>query len=158
MPIRPDEPTTGKPHLNRGEVVSGVVLAGLGIYVVTEASRWEYMGQEGPGPGFFPLWYGVAMVALAVLLIVQNVVSRRTAKGKPVNWREVGRVLIVWGGFAASIALTKVLGFVLSFGLFVLFVVGAMYRRPIAVALAVAAGCAAGFCEAAGFRSVGRRS
>ena len=55
------------------------------------------------------------------------------------------RVLLVWAGFAASVALLKVLGFILSFGLFVLFVVAGLYRRPFHVAMAVAVGCAAGF-------------
>ena len=131
--------------MNRGEVVSGVVLAALGVYVVTEAARWEYLGPDGPGPGFFPMWYGIAMVALAAVLVVQNLMSRVAVPEKPVNWREVRRVLLVWAGFAASVALLKVLGFILSFGLFVLFVVAGMYRRPFHVAMSVAVGCAVGF-------------
>ena len=46
-------------RLARGDVASGVVLAGLGFYIVVQAWRWEYLGPDGPGPGFFPLWYGV---------------------------------------------------------------------------------------------------
>ena len=34
-----------------------------GAYIIVTASRWEYLGQDGPGPGFFPLWYGIAMSA-----------------------------------------------------------------------------------------------
>jgi putative tricarboxylic transport membrane protein len=143
--IAPEIKPWGKPHLNRGEVVSGVVLAALGVFVVTEAARWEYLGPDGPGPGFFPMWYGMAMVALAAVLVVQNVMSRAAVAGKPANWREVGRVLVAWGGFVVSVALLKLLGFILSFGLFVLFVVAGLYRRPLRVAIAVAVGCAAGF-------------
>lgn len=131
--------------MNRGEVVSGVVLAALGGYVVSEAVRWEYLGPDGPGPGFFPVWYGAVMIVLSVVLVLQNVMSGAAVAGKPVNWREVGRVLIVWAGFVASVALLKVLGFILSFGFFVLFVVAGMYRRPMRVAISVAVGCAAGF-------------
>jgi putative tricarboxylic transport membrane protein len=132
-------------NLNKGEVISGVVLAALGVYVVAEAARWEYLGPDGPGPGFFPIWYGIAIVALAAVLVVQNLMSRAAAAGKPVNWREVGRVLIAWAGFVVSVALLKMLGFILSFGLFVLFVVAGLYRRPLRVAISVAVGCAAGF-------------
>lgn len=131
--------------MNRGEVVSGVVLAALGGYIVSEAARWEYLGPDGPGPGFFPLWYGAAMIVLSAVLVVQNFLAKATVAGRPVNWREVGRVLIVWAGFVVSVALLKVLGFILSFGLFVLFMVAGMYRRPLRVAISVAVGCAAGF-------------
>jgi putative tricarboxylic transport membrane protein len=132
--------------LNRGEVVSGAVLAALGIYIVVEASGWDYMTAEGPGPGFFPLWYGIAMVALAAWLLVQNFMAKGAASdGKTVNRREVGRALVTWAGFVASVALLKLLGFIISFALFTLFVVAGLYRRPLPVAFAVAVGCAAGF-------------
>lgn len=132
--------------MNRGEIISGVVLAALGVYIVTEAARWEYLGPDGPGPGFFPIWYGIAMVALAIVLVVQNFMTKAAvADGKPVNWREMGRVFIAWAGFVASVMLLKVLGFILSFGFFVLFIVAGLYRRPWRVAISVAVGCAAGF-------------
>jgi putative tricarboxylic transport membrane protein len=133
-------------NLNRGEVISGVVLGVLGIYIVTEAARWEYLGPDGPGPGFFPIWYGIAMIVLAAVLVLQNFMAKgAVADGKPVNWRETGRVFIAWAGFVASVLLLKVLGFILSFGFFVLFIVGGLYRRPWRVAISVAVGCAAGF-------------
>jgi hypothetical protein len=85
------------------------------------------------------------MVALAVVLVVQNLITKAADEGKPLNWRETGRVFIAWAGFVASVLLLKVLGFILSFGFFVLFVVAGLYRRPWRVAISVAVGCAAGF-------------
>ncbi len=128
--------------LRSGDLWSGLVLAGLGIYIIVAARQWEYTGADGPGPGFFPLWYGIVMVGLAVLLIAT---SLRTVSAVRVNWRETGRAMAVWGAFALSIALLKVLGFLLSFGLLTLFVVFVMYRRPFLAALAIAAGTALGF-------------
>ena len=49
---------------------SGLALGGLAAYIIVTASRWEYLGQDGPGPGFFPLWYGIAMGLLSILLVV----------------------------------------------------------------------------------------
>jgi putative tricarboxylic transport membrane protein len=127
-------------------MMSGVVLAALGVYIVVEAARWDYLTPEGPGPGFFPLWYGIAMAALAAWLVVQNFMAKGAAPdGKPVNWREVGRALVTWAGFVGSVALLKPLGFIISFALFTLFVVAGLYRRPLPVAIVVAAGCAAAF-------------
>jgi putative tricarboxylic transport membrane protein len=131
--------------VSRGEIISGIVLAALGVFIITEAARWDYLGPDGPGPGFFPIWYGVAMVVLAIVLIVQNVLAKPIADRKPVKWREVGRVFVVWAGFVVCVASLKLLGFVLGFALFVLFLVGGMYRLPWHVAISVAVGCAAGF-------------
>jgi putative tricarboxylic transport membrane protein len=128
-----------------GDIVSGAVLAGLGIFVVLEARRWEYVGPDGPGPGFFPLWYGMCMVALALLLMVTS--FRRGGDGpeKPVDWREVGRALTAWTGLALCVGLLKVLGFLLAFGLFVFFLVYMMYRRTIVTALVTAISMSAAF-------------
>ena len=128
-----------------GDIVSAAVLAGLGVFIIVEARGWEYLGPDGPGPGFFPLWYGVCMVALSILLLATSFVQRTSVPDTPVNWREVGRALATWAAFTGCIALLKVLGFLLSFGLMTLFVVAVMYRRPLKAALAVAAGTALGF-------------
>lgn len=132
-----------RPHT--GDVVSGALLAGLGLYIVLEARGWEYLDADGPGPGFFPLWYGVVMIALALLLVATSLAPRATAEGAEVNWREVGRALATWAGLAACTGLLKLLGFLLAFGLFTFFVMAVMYRRPVLPALAAAVGCALGF-------------
>jgi putative tricarboxylic transport membrane protein len=118
--------------------VSGAVLTGLGMYIVFQVRRWEYLGADGPGPGFFPLWYGVAMIALALGLLATSVAPRAAVPEARPGGRGIGRALATWSGFAACMALLEVLGFLLAFGLFTFFVVAVMYRRPIPAAVAVA--------------------
>jgi putative tricarboxylic transport membrane protein len=115
--------------------VSGAVLAGLGIFIIVEARGWEYLGPDGPGPGFFPLWYGVCMVALSLFLAAMGFAQSASGSAKAVEWREVGRALAAWAGLALCLGLLKVLGFLLAFGLFTFFLVAVMYRRPLGVAL-----------------------
>ncbi|HSB47899.1 MAG TPA: tripartite tricarboxylate transporter TctB family protein [Burkholderiales bacterium] len=131
--------------IKTGDVVSGAVLAGVGVFIIVEARGWDYLGPDGPGPGFFPLWYGVCMVALALLLVVTSVVQRASAPAKPVDWGEVGRALVAWTGLALCVGFLKILGFLLAFGLFSFFLVAVMYRRPLGTSLAVSVGMAAGF-------------
>ncbi len=126
-------------------MVSGAVLAALGIFIINEARQWTYSSAEGPGPGFFPLWYGIAMVVLSLLLVAGSVLRPALDQGQPADWRGVSRAMTVWGAFAASIALLKFLGFLLSLALLTLFVVAVMYGKPLRIALAVAA------CNAFGF-------
>ena len=124
---------------------SGLALAGLGTYIIVEAWRWEYLGPDGPGPGFFPLWYGIAMAVLSVALVVSSVLRKQNGDGGAIAWRRVGRALAVWGALAASVAAFALVGFVLSFAALTFFIVAVMYRARPVVAAAVAAGTAAGF-------------
>lgn len=131
--------------MKTGDIVSGAVLAGVGVFIIVEARGWEYVGPDGPGPGFFPLWYGVCMVALSVLLAATSLVQRASVPAKPVNWREVGRALTAWTGLALCVGLLKILGFLLAFGLFTFFLVAVMYRRSLGTAVATAVGVSLGF-------------
>jgi len=122
---------------------SGLALAALGTYIVLEARQWEYLGPEGPGAGFFPLWYGIAMVALSLALVVSS--ALRKPGGGGIDWRKAGRSAAAWLAFVAAVAGCKLVGFAVSFALLTFFIVAVLYRRPLAVAATVAIAAAAGF-------------
>ncbi len=132
--------------VRNGDFWSGLVLAALGTYIVTEARRWTYMGEDGPGAGFFPLWYGGVMIVLSLALVAGAVLRRRGA-GTPaaIRWRDLGRALGCWAAFVACIAIMKVVGFAIAFALLAWFIIAVMARRPQWVALTVAIGGAVGF-------------
>ena len=50
--------------LRKGDFWSGLALAGFGAFIVAQARHWTYAGDDGPGPGFFPMCYGGAMIVL----------------------------------------------------------------------------------------------
>jgi len=129
---------------NAGNLWSGLALAALAIYIMVEALQWEYATPEGPGPGFFPLWYGIAMLALSAVLVVSEL-RRRSDRGAAIEWSPLGRALSTWLALAVSVALFKPLGFLVSFALLTYFIVAVMYRRPLKIAALVAAASAAGF-------------
>lgn len=125
-----------------GDLWSGLALGGLGAYIIVHASRWEYLGADGPGPGFFPLWYGIAIAALSLVLVIASVAKKNPEK---VGWAGAGRALATWAAFAACVALLKVAGFVVCFAALTFFVVAVMFRRPLKVAAAVAVCTSAAF-------------
>jgi putative tricarboxylic transport membrane protein len=132
--------------LKNGEVVSGALLAALGVYVILEAREWEYLGPDGPGPGFFPVWYGIGLVALSLVLIAMNVRRAPAARGAaPQGEGRKARALIAWLGLVGCVALLKPLGFLVSFALFSLFLVRVLYGQSLAKSLAIAVGGALGF-------------
>jgi putative tricarboxylic transport membrane protein len=119
---------------------SGLGLGGLGGYITVTASQWEYLGQDGPGPGFFPLWYGIAMSALSLVLVVGSLKTQSR-----IDWSDAPRALAAWGAFAVMCAAFKLIGFLPAFALLTFFLVAVMYRRPLKVAAAVSAAFTAGF-------------
>jgi putative tricarboxylic transport membrane protein len=133
------------PFLARsGDFWSGLALAGLGAYIVVSARGWDYMGEDGPGPGFFPLWYGAAMIVLSLALVAGAVVKRRTAAPPP-RMGDLARALLCWIAFVACIALMGVIGFIAAYALLTWFVIAVMARRPQRVALPIAIGGALAF-------------
>ena len=128
-----------------GDFWSGLALAALGAYIVVSARGWDYMGEDGPGPGFFPLWYGSAMIVLSLLLVAGTVVKRGAAAPATPRRSELGRALLCWLAFVACIMLMKVVGFVAAFALLTWFVIAVMARQPQRVALPIAIGGALGF-------------
>jgi putative tricarboxylic transport membrane protein len=126
----------------RGDFYSGLTLGALAAYIIVAASRWEYVGTDGPGPGFFPLWYGIAMAVLAAVLVVSSILRHSESS---IEWRKVARALGAWLALAVSIALFKLVGFLAGFAALTFFIVAVMYRRPLATAAVVAVAIAAGF-------------
>jgi len=124
---------------------SGLVLAALGVFIIMEARQWEFLGPDGPGAGFFPLWYGIAMVVLSAALVIASLLRKPSQADGGVNWRETGRVLAVWLALVVAVATLKVSGFVINFAVLTFFIVAVMYRRPPLLAASVAAACTAGF-------------
>ena len=127
--------------IRKGDFWSGSVLAVLGAYIVKEAWNWEYLSVDGPGPGFFPLWYGGAMIVLSLLLVAGAVLKfDPAAPQRQVRWAELLRVLTCWVAFVACIALLNVLGFVVSFALMTWFVVAMLFRKSQRLAIGLAIG------------------
>ena len=121
---------------------SGLALGGLGAYIIVQASGWEYLGADGPGPGFFPLWYGIAIAALSAGLVVS---SLRNASDERINWSGAGRAFGTWAALAAAVAFLKVAGFLLCFAALTFFIVTVMYRRRVWVGAVTAAAASAAF-------------
>jgi putative tricarboxylic transport membrane protein len=121
---------------------SGLALAGLGAYIIAQAWSWEYLGQDGPGPGFFPVWYGIAMAALSLLLVFSSI---RNPGSDVISWSGAGRAFSAWAALALSVAALKLVGFLVSFAALSFFIVAVMYRRPWWVAAVVGIAGAAAF-------------
>jgi putative tricarboxylic transport membrane protein len=126
-----------------GDFWSGLVLAALGAWIVVTARRWDYMTEEGPGPGFFPMYYGAIMLVLSLVLVASAVMRPKDAT--QVAWKDVSRAIVAWLAFVACVALMPVLGFPIAFALLIVFIVKVMCAERLRTAVLVAVFGAAGF-------------
>lgn len=131
--------------MKKGDVLAGLCLIGLGIFIIQQARQLDYVNEFGPGPGFLPLWLGIGFIVLAPSLIVMTVLRSMSLAVGERSWKELARALATWGGLMVMTALLNWLGFILSFIFLSLFLVLVMDRRPLWTALAVAVGSAFGF-------------
>jgi putative tricarboxylic transport membrane protein len=129
--------------LRDGELISGALLAALGVYIFLQARAWDYYTADGPGPGFFPSWYGVAMVVLSLALIVGRL--RSASAGSSIDWPSARRAFSTWAAFAIAVALMGPLGFLISFALLTFFMVVVIFKRPLVTAGVTAVLTALGF-------------
>jgi putative tricarboxylic transport membrane protein len=127
------------------DVISGSLIAALGVFVLTTALQWNYIGPDGPGPGFFPVWYGVLMIALSLYLVVKAAIKPDPEARSAIDWSGTGRALGTWAAFALSIAVMEPLGFYVSFGLLTLFMVTLVMGKPVVTALLTAIVMSASF-------------
>jgi putative tricarboxylic transport membrane protein len=121
---------------------SGLALGGLGAYIIVVAAGWEYLGQDGPGPGFFPLWYGILMVVLSAMLMASSVFNK---SADTIDWSGARSAFITWAAFTVMVAVLKLVGFVIAFAALTFFIVLVMYRKPLKVAAVTAIAIAASF-------------
>ncbi|HUQ27725.1 MAG TPA: tripartite tricarboxylate transporter TctB family protein [Usitatibacter sp.] len=132
-----------KPFLRSGDFWSGLALAALGAYILVTARRWDYMTEEGPGPGFFPIGYGGLMLALSILLVLGAVL--KPSQRAQVQWKDVSRAMTAWAAFVACVAIMPLAGFAIAFALLAVFIVKVMCGERLRTALIVGIAGSAAF-------------
>jgi putative tricarboxylic transport membrane protein len=102
--------------VNAPDRTAGALLFAFAAFVVVQALRLPYWIQSAPGPGFVPLWLGLALAAAAVALIATGAVRQAASTADRAQAR---RVTAVTALASVSALLVYPLGMVLASGIFV---------------------------------------
>lgn len=143
--MREDWAVKMEPRIQKSDLLAGFVLAGMGGFILYKSIQLDYVNEFGPGPGFLPIWLGIALVVLAVAMVVLTAAQPQKEGLKKGSWVELLRGMITWVAFMVAIAFLEQLGFLLSFLLLTLFLVWGMNRRSPLVSLTVAVSSAVAF-------------
>jgi putative tricarboxylic transport membrane protein len=129
--------------VRRADRVGAVLLLLFGVWFAAVALRnYTYWGATGPGSGFFPFWLGLAMAALATLLLVRAVREPDPGPAWAPRGRGALRFLGVLGGCVAFVLLMPWLGMALTTVLFLLGILRLLEGHSWAAALGIALGAA----------------
>ncbi|MBI3067595.1 MAG: tripartite tricarboxylate transporter TctB family protein [Betaproteobacteria bacterium] len=117
---------------------SALVWLAAGATVVTEARTLEYTSEFGPGPGFFPFWLGLVVIALGLALLVKSAFRPTNGEELALPGRyAVRQMFLVMASFFGFVFLAEPVGFLLGIGLLFLFLLVFVERRGWKFSLAV---------------------
>jgi putative tricarboxylic transport membrane protein len=128
--------------VRRADQVAGLFLLAFAVGFTAVGLQYTYWGSTGPGSGFLPVWLGLAMGVLALLLLASA--TRARAAGAP--WLPAGRglrrLLAVLTTTIVFVALLRVVGMILGTALFLLVLLRVVEGYPWRLSLGVAVGAA----------------
>jgi putative tricarboxylic transport membrane protein len=114
---------------------SAGALALLALAALVLSRRLDVGSVTQPGPGFFPMVLGSALLLVAVILGAGAFRAPAATSGPAGDRIDLARLLITLGAFGAYVIAFEALGFVLATVLWLAFQLGAIarYRWPIAL-------------------------
>lgn len=128
--------------MKKADIITGFVLLVLSGYVMREAWLMPQSATFGPGPGFLPLWLGVLLAFLAVILLVTTWSRRATENDRQSpfpGFKPLLSVASVILGLALYTLFMETLGFLVDTFLFVVYLLGVVERERWPMTLMIAA-------------------
>ncbi len=123
-------------------ITAALLLAFAVAFSAGALKYYPYWGEGGPASAFLPVWLGVVMAGLAVLMLVR----RPRAADAGVDWVPRGegrkRVLVVIAATAVFIFGLKITGMILGTALYLAFLVRYLGRHAWWLTILVAAAAA----------------
>jgi len=130
--------------VRRADLVAAVLLLALAGGYLKVALEFPYIGPHGPGSGFLPVWLGIALGVLSVLMLVG---ALRAAPGGG-EWlpdrRGMWRLAITLGAAVIFVSLLEIVGMVLGCALFLVAILRFFEGYPWKHTLGIAAGAGLG--------------
>jgi putative tricarboxylic transport membrane protein len=137
------EAQTSPQTMRRPLQIAAIAIALAGLLVVRESVALKLYTAMGPGPGFFPLWLAIALIALAAAMFFQATFQAAEPMPEAFLPTSIGliRILAVLAALVAVMLLLEPLGMRLTMFAFTALLPPLLgYRRPLIVlAIALAA-------------------
>jgi putative tricarboxylic transport membrane protein len=120
---------------------AGAALVVIGLVTMWESRQYPLGSLHRPGPGYMPVVLALVLVAFGILLAATGGVSGRLAG---VEWHEWRHALAIFAACAFTAWAVERLGYRLTIGAVMLFLLGALERKGIVVTVVMTAAVAWG--------------
>ena len=58
--------------MNKGDRVFSIICIGLGLWLIIESFKYNYIVKYTPGPGFMPFWVGAVLLIFAFAQLIET--------------------------------------------------------------------------------------
>jgi putative tricarboxylic transport membrane protein len=126
--------------MKRADQITGIVVFIFSGFVIQEAWQMPKQSTFEPGVGFFPLWLGVLMATLSVILMVTSWLRSADSEKKTVfpGRQALTAIVLLMAGLAVYILLLEVLGFLVDTMFFAAYLMRVVMREKWKMALLIA--------------------
>jgi putative tricarboxylic transport membrane protein len=111
--------------------VTGLVLVLFAAFLVRDALLLKYYTNQGPGPGFFPVWASILLGFLGAIMFLQATFQLPDPMPEDfspsrVGYMRIGKILLA---MIFAVVFMEILGFRITLFTFILFILYGMERR-----------------------------
>lgn len=124
--LRPHEFSFPK---NRIDQISSIIWIALGAFVIYGTADLPYTDEFGFGPRFFPLWLGILLIFLGIILGVQSLLIKEKEYIDIVSKKNLARMFLIVVGFFGYSFFVERAGFFFSASLLFFFLLFAVEKK-----------------------------
>lgn len=122
--------------------ISSLVFFLIGVLMIRESQMLPYMVGHTPGPGFFPLWLGIALVVLSAVLFITTRSAEMPFLENRFGFRKTVFLVALLAAYVFSLSY---LGLLLALGAFLAILLrvieGKGWRTSVSIAVLTSVGC-----------------
>ncbi len=97
---------------NQRDFGAGIMYMVIGLFFAIIARQYQYGTAAKMGPGYFPFWLGMLMVALGLLVLVKSMGAKAAIESIPkFNWKIIG---LITGSIVLYGLLLPKMGFIVA--------------------------------------------
>ncbi len=99
--------------------IASILLILFGLFITFQASKFDYMVDGTPGPGFLPFWLGILIAVVALIPLIKTFTGFASKLANPFKAGEFKDFYIVLGSAIVAAIITPVTGLLVALGLMV---------------------------------------
>lgn len=99
--------------------ITSILIILFGLLITFQATKFDYMVQGTPGPGFLPFWIGILLTLVALIPFIKTFTGFASKLPNPFEAGDFRSLFIVIGGSTVAAIITPITGLLVALGLLV---------------------------------------